>query len=115
MRRFRFVGDPKEYQWDVLPVVGKIYDGDFMWTYKGEIAGNPLQKWWNEEPENGDWQEVFDEPKPLHKDTDLGYYAGLAMLGAITRGIPLSGKECIDAAKELIKQLDSLSDDTAPH
>ena len=59
-----------------------------------------------------DWQEVFDEhTKPLHKDTDLGHFAGVVLRGILAdrkkddypKGLD---KTAINIAKELIKQLD---------
>lgn len=59
-------------------------------------------------------EEVFEEPnKPLHKDTDLGYFAGLAMqvMLANTNVYEKENgcKNSIEWAKELIKQLDEQS------
>lgn len=51
------------------------------------------------------------KPNPLHKDTDLGYFAGLAMQGYISagsNGMPdpdMIAQYAMEAAKELIKQL----------
>ena len=92
MRRFRFIGDPKQYNWDDKPVVYQIYPE----THTGKIKSmqwesKPLSRW--DDPELLiDWQEVFDGkpyireiPKPLHKDTDLGYFSGLAMQGQFSQ------------------------------
>jgi hypothetical protein len=117
MRKFRFVGDPKTYGWDNKPVVGEIYDA----THKGycvedDFESLPIEEW----PKNEggqDWEEVTEtepEPKPLHKDTDLGYFAGLAMQGILANHsgrdsvyIERVVSDSIDCAKELIKQLDN--------
>tara|TARA_R110000772_G_scaffold46279_10_gene105716 strand:+ start:159 stop:641 length:483 start_codon:yes stop_codon:yes gene_type:complete len=60
-----------------------------------------------------DWTRKAINRQPLHKDTDLGYYAGLAMQGLIANapnGHLSNFKEgcslAIGWAKELIKQLD---------
>ena len=67
-----------------------------------------------------DWEDVFEnqfEPEGfldrMHKDTDLGHYAGLAMQGLLSNsnssfivGTPELISSSISIAKELIKQLD---------
>lgn len=59
---------------------------------------------------------MMDEVKQLHKDTDLGYFAGLAMHGLLagTDREDIGEEEelsklSIEIAKELIKQLDEES------
>lgn len=125
MRRFRFVGDQtnaNNYQ-ENIPELNKVYDGD---DCVGLLLNTPVIVWANLYPE--EWQEVSNEktasgildaghmPKydvnpTLHKDTDLGYYAGLAMQGILATGqANLHDKDgivfAIEWAKELIKQLD---------
>ena len=104
MRKFRFIGDPSEW------------DGDFE---KDKIyAETFIPKGWNYNIVEGalnfpdDWEEVFDEPKKLHKDTDLGYFAGLA-LQAILINDKNFGTDtdfqieiAIHKAQKLIQQLD---------
>lgn len=109
MRKFRFVGHPDNYsRWEKLPIFNMVFDEKSHAEYYG-IGAESAWKILENMP---DWQEVFDNPKPLHKDTDLGYFAGLAMQGLC------SNKRFLDApfdeiselsisqAKELIKQLD---------
>lgn len=89
--------------------IGKIYDENFIGCGSDYTVGQ-LQK---DYPQ--DWQEVFEEEKvqvtTLHKDTDLGYFAGLAMQAMISRSDQNSGwsegetSQCIYIAKELINQL----------
>ena len=62
---------------------------------------------------------MMDKIKPLHKDTDLGYFAGLVIKGLLSN--PKIGtdekeasfepfvKYCIELSKEMIKQLDQES------
>ena len=116
MRRFRFVGDPNMFDWDLKPVLGDIYPE----THFGTKKGIPFTPVFANGVDTDHWQEVFDHiglptPKPLHKDTDLGYFAGLAMRGLLSDS-SLSyqtsdwaeklSMDSIKAAKELIKQLD---------
>jgi hypothetical protein len=129
MRRFRFVGDPSEYLWDEIPVLGKVYPE----THTGKIKSadwesDPLSKWHTADLLK-DWQEVFYEPiikgslevdpnatitnSTLLKDTDLGYFAGLIIpsvyqswgSGHDERVI----EESISLAYQLIKQLEKES------
>lgn len=120
MRRFRFVGDPSGYRWNVDLVKNEVYDGDrelngFMSLEKTLKA---VKDRCNDDSMLKDWQEVFDDPtKPLHKDTDLGYFAGLAMQAQFTQmdkyleeydhgWIDPFIRNSIILAKEIIKQLD---------
>ena len=104
MRKFRFVGDPDEYDWDEKPIVGKVYPGTHKGYYiENDFESRPIELWFNDFPE--DWEEVTEvetvTKKPLHKDTDLGYFAGLMVAnGAMV-------EDAIYKAKELIKQLDN--------
>lgn len=116
MRRFRFVGDPSEYG-DTKPVVGQDYDEHTIETKWGTTGCSTIETFPNE------WQEVYDKPMitdgpvsftkiptPLHKDTDLGYFAGLAMQGILANDTASGNHEnmvkaSIILAKELIKQL----------
>jgi hypothetical protein len=104
MRKFRFIGDPKE--WDGKLEKNKIYDGAFTpQDWKCNVAEGSFYF-----PE--DWEEVYDEPKRLHKDTDLGYFAGLALQAIINQPEYYGAKtidqvrKSIEKAKEIIKQLD---------
>jgi hypothetical protein len=112
MKRFRFVGDPTEYEtkkYGQSFKVGKIYDPSHL----GEGRKLPVLEYAKDFP--NDWQAVFDEPKPLLKDTDLGYFS-IEIIKAIFQSTPVrqgenkSGNEfvtdCINLAKELIKQLE---------
>ena len=84
MRKWKFIGDHYQlslYQWKINPVIGGIYTEDQlrkMWDEKKCVPFN-----WDMCRVDEDWQEVFEEEKvqeaTLHKDTDLGYFAGLAM------------------------------------
>ena len=85
MRRFRFIGDPKEYSGDFQKEA--IYDYSVLGASVSNIEMN-VEWLFNEYTE--DWQEVFDNDggtiiKPLHKDTDLGYFSGLAMQGQFSQ------------------------------
>lgn len=121
MRRFRFVGDPKEYnRWNKRPVFNDIYDQEKHAEYYGSGANSA----WRILDDHEDWQEVFDEPKPLHKDTDLGMFTLGIINGTISNQLMVDSmsdqsrqflvENAILLAKELIKQLDSLHD-TAPN
>lgn len=116
MRKFKFIGD----QYGVLEegntdyagyVIGEVYDYD---SFAPDCDFNLLTSHYVKEYPK-DWQEVFEEEKvqvtTLHKDTDLGYFAGLAMQAMISRSDQNSGwsegetSQCIYIAKELINQL----------
>jgi hypothetical protein len=103
MRKFRFIGDPSEWDGDLEK--DKIYAETFSpkgWNYN--IVEGALNY-----PD--DWEEVFDEPKKLHKDTDLGYFAGVALRGLLANSKNYDSTvnfsiAAIETAKELIQQLD---------
>lgn len=120
MRRFRFIGDPKEYHWDQRPKTGDTYvieEINDMWG-GGDFDDDDISEWGK-----NDWQEVFENdggtmlttPKTLHKDTDLGYFSGLAMIGLLSNRSMIDNVErpsidwltdcSISISKELIKQL----------
>lgn len=114
MRRFRFIGDPSLYhRWNSLPEFDKVYsvdDYNKMWG-NGDFDESFID-------DLTDWIEVSQiDPKPLHKDTDLGYYSGLAMAGLMHSNLDSDGgyilsrddlaRESIGQAKELIKQLEN--------
>lgn len=91
---------------------GQIYKENFI---AGDVS---VLKLTEEYPK--DWEEVFDEPKPLHKDTDLGYFS-LEIMKSLISIAPYLKKDtsktansdfaanCIGLAEELIKQLDAKS------
>lgn len=115
MRRFRFVGNPDEYRWKINPVYGKIYDLD---NFIKSMGLNVSKEYFNDLGNFKDFQEVFDEPKPPHKDTDLGYYSFEIMKSFISSPNATFSNQvsnsifvshCIELAKELIKQLDAES------
>ena len=92
MRKFRFIGDSEEW--------GNVFEKNKVYYLPTSSINFPE-----------DWQEVFDEPKKLHKDTDLGYFAGLALHGLLANSKNYDSTvnfsiAAIKAAKELIKQLD---------
>jgi hypothetical protein len=102
MRKFRFIGDPEDYNNDVI--FGEIYLENYQ-PKKWPLSvigyfGLP------------EWEEVIEKPKPLHKDTDLGYFAGVAMQSILLSDSYKSAsartkvENAIFLAKELIKQLD---------
>ena len=102
MRKFRFIGDPEDYNNDVI--FGEIYLENYQ-PNKWPLSvigyfGLP------------EWEEVIEKPKPLHKDTDLGYFAGVAMQSILLSDSYKSAsartkvENAIFLAKELIKQLD---------
>jgi hypothetical protein len=116
MRKFRFIGDDLNVYSDYFHV-GSIYDADYKdghWKKVSELAQLNSQ----------DWEEVFEDknieipvlganktliyerPKNLHKDTDLGYFAGVILQGLVSSSRPIDFKDLIQLAKELIKQLD---------
>ena len=104
MRKFRFIGDPEE--WDNVVEKNKVYDCTFI---PKEYSHYDIATYSFNFPE--DWQEVFDEPKKLHKDTDLGYFAGVALHGLLANSKNYDSTvnfsiAAIKAAKELIQQLD---------
>jgi spermidine/putrescine-binding protein len=123
MRKFRFIGDPGDWGCDLQK--NKIYSADMIVTngYDDEFGYDwVVLRCAENNPE--DWEEVFDKPKKLHKDTDLGYFSGLALqailsnpntagqiravYGNVTaeKADEIVSKKAITIAKELIKQLD---------
>lgn len=115
MRRFRLLTDG-EY-------VGCVKDQVFYECEKISDTGRTVKYYQEMYPE--DWQEVFDNPKQLHKDTDLGYFAGLAMQGQfsqVDKYLEAYGDEWVNPfiensitlAKQLIKQLDKESANNLP-
>lgn len=52
MRRFKFIGNPEEYQWEVKPLFMMTYDHEYLKYYGAE---NLVENY----PE--DWQEVFED------------------------------------------------------
>jgi hypothetical protein len=107
MRKFRFIGDPNE--WDGDCEKDKFYAATYIpkgWHY--DVATCALNF-----PD--DWEEVFDEPKKLHKETDLGYFS-FELMKAMINSPELTTSDDADMesfvsyyvslAKELIKQLD---------
>lgn len=116
MRKFRFVGDPDDYKVNEAEFkVGEIYNGDFV----GKDCLCTVEQYASKSWCTSDWQEVFEEQaKPLHKDTDLGHFSGLAMQGYIaagSTGMPTPDrivKYAIETAQELIKQLDQKINET---
>lgn len=87
---------------------GEVYDEDFT-PLGSDFSVIQLVGDWPE-----DWEEVFDEPKKLHKDTDLGYFAGLAMIGYLANSnadvVRMDQEEiaeyCVNHAQALIEALD---------
>lgn len=124
MRRFRFVGEPNSFDWDQKPVMGDIYPE----THFGTKNGVPWRQTFADGVDTNNWQEVFDHvglPNPLHKDTDLGYFAGLAMQAMLSNpntpnlitssigrsptpqeSLQIIASTAKSMARELIKQLD---------
>ena len=109
MRKFRFIGDPEEWNGGLKKNV--IYNEDKIVIngYDDEFGYD-----WNvlriAEAYPEDWQEVF-EGKKLHKDTDLGYFAGVALHGLLANSKNYDSTvnfsiAAIETAKELIQQLD---------
>ncbi len=111
MRRFKFVGDPNMFDWDLKPVVSNIYPENHFGTKNG-IPFTPVFLDW---VDITNWQEVFDHvglsnSKTLHKDTDLGYFAGLTLQGLLSNSNIDQVKTdvvyfAILKAQELIEQL----------
>jgi hypothetical protein len=107
MRKFRFVGDPTEYetkQYGQAFKVGEIYDPNYI----GVGCYFPVKEYTKDNPH--DWQPVFEEPKPLLKDTDLGYFAGLAMQSILHDPNWITdpkdaAKRSVEYAKALIEEL----------
>jgi hypothetical protein len=106
MRKFRFIGEPVNSYY--LLEKNSIYNANTIVTdgHDDEFGyGWDVLRYAEENPE--DWEEI----KPLHKDTDLGYFAGVAMQGIlqdsnwITNPIE-AAKRAVEYSKELIKQLD---------
>ena len=122
MRKFRFIGDDLNVYSDYFHV-GSIYDADYKdgpWKKVSELAQLYSQ----------DWEEVFEyknieipvlganktliyeSPKNLHKDTDLGYFAGVAMQSILlsdsykSASARTKAENAVFLAKELIRQLD---------
>jgi len=111
MKKFKFVGDPETYGWDDKPVVGKIYDG----THKGynvddDFESSPIEEW----PKNEggqDWEEVTEQ-KPLHKDTDLGYFVIMYLqMQGVSKGNP----DIVWAIRQAEKLINKLDHETNRH
>lgn len=122
MRRFRLLRWEKAY--GPLEQNG-VYDSELIPEGWSETIEETAKRFPNE------WQEVFDiepvkgkpftdipkvEPKTIHKDTDLGYFSGLAMQSLLSNQAMIDNvekpsidwlkKTSIIIAQELIKQLD---------
>ena len=135
MRKFRFIGDSSNWEWEINPVHGFIYsmeqlnkmrcgdpvDDDFMDCRWGkENFEEILYYYENLGASVKDIKKVenfWGTPMPwtsenhFHKDTDLGYFAGLVLQGILANSkkddYPKElARESILIAKELIKQLD---------
>lgn len=97
MRRFRLISRDDAY--DPL-IYGEVYSGDV------KPHGWEEDVLWNAKFNAEDWEEVFEETL-LHQ-TDLGYYAGLAIQGLLSDPeFPINdvSNMSLSIAKELIKQL----------
>ncbi len=96
--------------------VGGVYDGDFIGQNARALIMNVT---WLYDEYQKDWKEVSEQEEPtglldrMHKDTDLGYFAGLAMNAMVSR---LHGSEvwshsdsdkCIHIAQSIIRQLNN--------
>lgn len=123
MRKFKYIGNNLD---GFNPMFEKnvIYNEDFSLGVGYSNVGRIAQRYPH------DWEEVFGEqvdppkkvePTTLHKDTDLGYFAGLALQGIHSNPdwvktckieddweeyVSRSVSAAIDISKELIKQLD---------
>jgi len=89
MRKFRLIRNADDY--DGSRVIGEVLEETFIpWT----VDGKPNHNW--DRNQNvldasqsypRDWEEVFEGVsegvKTLHKDTDLGHFAGVAMEGLL--------------------------------
>lgn len=133
MRKFRFIGDSSEYvNWENAPVKNAIYSEEELNRMRGNDGYylNFLASKFKE-----DFQEVFESktgmsgnvfigssvvpsplfttleiPKTLHKDTDLGHFAGVILSSMFNdNGFVDSENEmcknAISYAEELIRQL----------
>ena len=112
MKKFRFIGTPTNYKWRINPIKDEIYD---IFRCKSSFGEGWVDSIFDNLANSSDWQEVDDDlnpvliknQKPLHKETDLGYFVGLY--------IQLQGNEhanpdiewAITQAKKLINQLDN--------
>jgi len=106
MKHYRLLSNNPAYE----PLVkGKVYPGHLT----------PLE--WSENVEwhalayKNEWEEA--DPKTNFRNTDLGYYSGIALQAILS--IPYndeSKEECVSAsikyAQEMIKQLKHLEDET---
>lgn len=120
-RKFRFVGDPVEYDWDERPIKGKIYPG----TYRGknkdlDWESMPIQDF----KENGgddtwiDWEEVTEQEnnripnqdQPASSITKFEMAVFMAMQGYISSGSNIRPNSIvelsIEIAQETFKQLE---------
>lgn len=126
MRRFRFVGDSKNYGNRKDLLIGNDYHESYkpfpsqQTTLKRIFTGDKYSI------EKQDWIEVFDEPQvfnrvhfkenPIHKDTDLGYLSMKIISELVAHnhdlvcGCAVTPQELSEIsivyARELIKQLD---------
>lgn len=124
MRKFRFIGSQKEKHTSYLInfSVGECYNED-----RKAFRDSPLTIQDAALMYPKDWEEVFDETKPFHKDTDLGYFAGIVLPLLFTKaefyvqkhGTNKLMDKLIDhsifVAKQLIKQLDAESQQNNIH
>jgi len=100
MRKFKFIGNPKDY---VLKYVyGNVYDGNQRAYQKswGTIIDCSIKY-----PK--DWEEVLDNNTTVtnHKDTDLGYYTQYFISLNPEKTSASDIDIAITKAKYLIKQL----------
>lgn len=80
-RKFRFVGDPNS-QWYLPVEKNKVYPDTYFSSCMNASRIGLAYDLGNRE----DWEEVFEseQPETLLKDTDLGYFAGLAISGLLS-------------------------------
>ena len=127
MRKFRFIGDSSHWEWEINPVNGYIYSLEQLNKMRN---GDPLEEWhlttgtWAK----NNWEVVTENESnkrlgiiggdvefiklPTHKDTDLGYFAGLAMQAImqnerwINASVISICEESVFLAKKLLNELD---------
>jgi hypothetical protein len=105
MKKFKFLGDGHEYGWAKNPEKGEFYNIDQIneMVFDADRKASYTEKDLIRFPDQ--WQEVVE---PLLKDTDFGYFAGLAMQSLISTAEIDPSYVCrlsVQYAKSLIEEL----------
>ncbi|WP_114752339.1 hypothetical protein [Pleomorphovibrio marinus] len=128
-RKFKFVGNPDNYVWDNPPVKGKVYDGDFRWSFEGQ-TGPPLESWVTRKELicSEEWEEITEPEEVIHNRVSYSKILNqdmpassmtkfeMAVLGNVREIVGLKThatlpdraivEDAIELAKETFKQLE---------